>query len=179
MLVTYPLFYFFVTRGNPYKYMRGMISAMSTAFGTASSAATLPVTIRCATERNGVDGEIANFVLPFGSTCAMDGTAINTILGVAFLAYAQGIKLNFLEMLAVVVMSSISSLGSAPIPNASIVVIVMIMDSVQVPLTGLFGLYIAMDWLGERVRSVVNVTGEIGRAVQQECRDRSRMPSSA
>jgi len=156
----YPLLYVAFTRRSPFPYIRNITPALATAFATASSAATFPWTLRCATEKNGIPRTIANFVLPLGVTINMDGTCMTLITSVFWLAYSQGLSLSFSSIMLMVITATISSIGTAPIPSASLVLTGTIADAAGVPLGQVFGVIVAVDWLRDRVRTCVNVMGD-------------------
>lgn len=131
--------------------------AWITAWGTASSAATLPVTIRCVLER-GVPVTITKFAVPLGCLINMDGTAIYFPIVVVFLAATQGITLNAADYIIVVLLSTLASIGTTPIPSSSLVLTVMIAGSIGVPITGMYAVVVAIDWFLDRFRTAVNVS---------------------
>jgi Na+/H+-dicarboxylate symporter len=162
--IVYPAIFFIACRKNPFPYMKNALPAVFTAMGTSSSAATLPVTLACA-KVNGVRDSIAKFVISLGCTVNMDGTAIGFPTAVIFMAQAQGIYMNFGEMVVVVFLSAVASMGAAPIPSAGLVLLVMIMESTRVPITEIFGLILAVDWLYDRPETMVNIFGDSLAAV--------------
>lgn len=157
-LVVYPTIYFLVTRQNPFRVYRGISQAILTAFATSSSAATLPVTTRCV-EAMGVEEEISRFVLPLGATVNMDGTAIYFPIAVIFLANCQNIALTFGQQLSIAFVSSFVSIGAAPIPNAGLVYLILIMRAVDIPIEGI-SFVLAIDWFVDRVQTAANITGD-------------------
>eukprot|EP01012_Entosiphon_sulcatum_P026994 TRINITY_DN3252_c0_g1_i1.p1 TRINITY_DN3252_c0_g1~~TRINITY_DN3252_c0_g1_i1.p1 ORF type:complete len:508 (+),score=72.30 TRINITY_DN3252_c0_g1_i1:677-2200(+) len=163
--IVYPFLFFLFVRRSPLPYMKEMLPAMFTALGTSSSAATLPVTTRCAIHGNAVPKPIADFVLPLGATINMDGTAIGFPIATIFLACLQGISLSFPDQLMIAFVSSLSSVGAAPIPSAGLVLLLMITETVGIPLTATFGLIVAVDWIYDRPETMVNVMGDSFAAV--------------
>jgi len=159
-LLVYPLLYLALTRKNPIKYFYNIVPALSTAFATASSAATFPWTLQCATEGNKVDETVAKFVLPLGVTINMDGTCMTLIVSVFWLAYAQGLTVDFGKVILMIITAAVSSIGTAPIPSASLMYTGTIAEVANVPLGELFGVIVAVDWLRDRVRTCVNVAGD-------------------
>jgi Na+/H+-dicarboxylate symporter len=152
--------YFIFTRRNPFQYMRNVLPAMTTAFATSSSAATLPWTLRCAVENNKISKTVADFVLPMGVTINMDGTCMTLIVSVFWLAYAQGLTIDAPKIVLMVLTAALSSIGTAPIPSASLMYTGTIAEIAGVPLGSLFGVIVAVDWLRDRVRTVVNILGD-------------------
>jgi len=154
------LMFFVLTRQNPYVYLRNTLPAVLTALGTSSSAATLPVTTRCAVEKNGVDPRIADFILPLGATVNMDGTAVKYPLMVIWMATAQGMSLNAADQIILALVCVLSSVGASPIPTAGVAMWVMVLEATGVPVTGLLGLLFAIEWLVDRMETMVNITSD-------------------
>ena len=159
-LISYPSLYFIFTRENPLPFMKNCAPAVLTAFSTSSSAATLPVTINVATEVNNISHAVANFVLSLGATVNMDGTAIGFPMSVLFLATAQGEKVDAARVITIALVATLASMGAAPVPSAGLVLLVMIMDTVNVPITELFSVIIAIDFLNDRLETMTNVLGD-------------------
>jgi Na+/H+-dicarboxylate symporter len=149
LFVVLPLLFFVMTRTNPYTYWFKCSPAWLTAWGSASSAATLPVTMKCVTAR-GVPITITKFSVPLGCLVNMDGTAIYFPLCVVFLAVTQGIKLTPVDYVIICLLSTLASIGTTPIPSSSLVLTVMIAQSVNVPITGMYAIIISMDWFLDR-----------------------------
>lgn len=163
--VILPTIFFFVTRKNPVKFVGNMAQAIATAFGTSSSSATLPVTIQCLEQNNNVDSRVARFVLPIGATINMDGTALYEAVAAIFIAQLRGISLSLTNIIAVSITATAASIGAAGIPQAGLVTLVMVLDTVGLPAEDV-SLVIAVDWMLDRVRTVVNVLGDaFGAAV--------------
>lgn len=153
-----------LARRNPLQYIAAMFPAILTAWSTASSSATLPVTIDSAERRGDVDPKAAGFVLPLGATINMDGTALYEAVGAIFIAQAVGVELDFFQLLLVFITATIASIGAAGIPQAGLVMMVIVLNTVGLPLEGI-GLILAIDWLLDRFRTAVNVWGDsIGAA---------------
>ncbi|QDZ24408.1 amino acid transporter [Chloropicon primus] len=159
-LISYPSLYFLFTKENPLPFMKNASPAVLTAFSTSSSAATLPVTINVATEVNNISHAVANFVLSLGATVNMDGTAIGFPMSVLFLATAQGEKVHAGRIIMIALVATLASMGAAPVPSAGLVLLVMIMDTVNVPITELFSVIIAIDFLNDRLETMTNVLGD-------------------
>lgn len=153
----------FIARRPP-RYLVNMLRALFTAFGTASSSATLPVTMECVRE-NGVDDRAARFVLPLGSTVNMDGTALYEAAAVMFIAQAYGVDLGLGQQAIVFITATLAAIGAAGIPEAGLVTMVIVLQAVGLPLEGI-GLLLAVDWFLDRFRTSVNVWGDsVGAAV--------------
>jgi len=164
LFIIIPIIFFLFTRQNPYALWMKCSPAWITAWGTASSAATLPVTIRCVLER-GVPVTVTKFAVPLGCLINMDGTAIYFPIVVVFLAATQGITLNAADYIIVVLLSTLASIGTTPIPSSSLVLTVMIAGSIGVPITGMYAVVVAIDWFLDRFRTAVNVSCDTFAAV--------------
>jgi Na+/H+-dicarboxylate symporter len=160
-LVVYPLLYLALTRKNPYKIIPAAFPAMATAFGTSSSAATLPVTMDCLVTGLGVRKTIAGFVAPLGCVINMDGASIYICAATVWMALAQGITLSFGNVVVIVLVSTLTSIGASPIPSAGLVFILTTMASVGIPNSPLFGLLVMVDWLADRIAAASNASGDI------------------
>merc|ERR1712000_507840 len=136
VFVILPCIYLFVVRKNPWAYWFKNSRAWITAWGTASSAATLPVTIKCCQQR-GLPDTVIKFLVPLGCLINMDGTAIYFPICVVFLAATQGITLTAVNYIIICLLSTLASIGTAPIPSSSLVLTVMIANSIDVPITGI------------------------------------------
>ncbi|KAK4149614.1 Sodium:dicarboxylate symporter [Chaetomidium leptoderma] len=160
LFVVLPIIFFATTRTNPYAYWFKCSPAWLTAWGSASSAATLPLTMKAVVAR-GVPITIAKFSVPLGCLVNMDGTAIYFPLCVVFLAVTQGIKLTPVDYVIICLLSTLASIGTTPIPSSSLVLTVMIAQSVNVPITGMYAIIISIDWFLDRFRTAVNVSGDM------------------
>mmetsp|Transcript_18429 Transcript_18429/g.24053 ORF Transcript_18429/g.24053 Transcript_18429/m.24053 type:complete len:526 (+) Transcript_18429:65-1642(+) len=164
VLVVYPALFLVIVKKNPYAYLRHIIPAQVFAFACASSAATLPVTLRCVKETGQVPDSIRNFVLPIGATINMDGTSLYFPPALVFLAVTagQGSELNFSTYLLIVIVSTIGSAGAAPVPNAGLVLIITAYNTVfggeGEPAN--FFIIVAIDWLMDRFQTSLNITGD-------------------
>ena len=150
-------------RYNPYKYFVLVREAALLAFSTASSAATLPVSMQVAEEKGGIEKEIAGFVLPLGATINMDGTALYESVAAVFIANVYGIGLSFYQMMIVFLTATLASIGAAAIPGAGLVMLALVLSSVGIPLEGI-GLIIAVDRFLDMLRTSVNVWGDLNGA---------------
>jgi len=158
--VFFPAMVFLLARRNPITYFLNIVPALATGLGTSSSAATLPVSISCAVEKNGISDYIANFVLSLGATINMDGTTIYLITATCFLGRLHGVVFGVSKYLLMTLLATLSSMGTAPIPSASLVLLATIMSAVGVPLDETFGLITAVDWMLDRLRTCVNIFGD-------------------
>ncbi|XP_050311589.1 excitatory amino acid transporter 3-like isoform X2 [Anthonomus grandis grandis] len=157
--VVLPILYFALTRRNPFTYIKCLGEAIATAFGTASSTATLPITIRCLEEKLGIDPRIARFTLPIGSTINMDGTALYEAVAAIFIAQVNGTALGFGRIVAISITATAASIGAAGIPQAGLVTMVMVLDTLGLPAENIT-MIIAVDWLLDRFRTAINVMGD-------------------
>ena len=155
-IIVLPLILFLFARRNPFLYAYNMISALTTAFSTASSSATLPVTMECAEEKNQVSSKAASFVIPLGATINMDGTALYEAVAAMFIAQAYGIDLNFAQQTLIFFTATLAAIGAAGIPEAGLVTMVMVLQAVQLPVEGI-GTILAIDWFLDRCRTTINV----------------------
>ncbi len=164
-VVVLPLMLWLLARRSPLRYARGMATPLLAAFSTASSSATLPLTLEAVEENNGVDPRAAQLVVPMGATVNMDGTALYEAVAVIFIAQALGIELGFGQQVLVVLTATLAAIGAAGIPEAGLVTMVMVLRAVDLPLEGV-ELILAVDWLLDRFRTAVNVWGDaVGAAV--------------
>lgn len=145
-------------------FLRGMGPAITLAFSSSSSSATLPVTIRCTRDGLGVPEDLANFVCPLGSTLNMDGTALYQVISVLFLAQLYGVDLTVSQHLTVGVMAVIVAMGSPGMPGASVVMMAVVLEAVGVPTAGI-AIILAVDRVLDMCRTIVNVTGDAVCAV--------------
>ncbi len=163
-LIALPLIYWWVRRENPYRYLFQMSKALLTAFSTASSSATLPVTMECA-EEAGVSKRSTEFVIPLGATINMDGTALYEAAAAIFIAQAIGFELTFADQVVIAVTATLAAIGAAGIPEAGLVTMLIVLHAVGLPVEYV-GLILTVDWLLDRFRTAVNVFGDsVGAAV--------------
>lgn len=147
------------TGRNPIRYTYGVLRALLTALSTASSSATLPVTIECVQKNNQVSNRSASFVLPLGATVNMDGTALYEAVAVIFIAQSMGIELGGAELVIVFLTATLAAIGAAGIPQAGLVTMVIVLTAVGLPTSGI-GTILAIDWFLDRLRTTVNVYGD-------------------
>ncbi|MDO9392508.1 MAG: dicarboxylate/amino acid:cation symporter [Methylotenera sp.] len=167
-VIVLPLILYLFTRKSPLWFLRGAREALLTAFATSSSAATLPITMRCATQHLQVKPEIAGFVLPLGATINMDGTALYEAAAALFIANLVGIELSFAQQLIVFCIAMIAAMGAPGIPSAGMVTMVMVLQSVGLPAEAI-AILLPIDRLLDTLRTTVNVEGDmVGSLVVQK-----------
>jgi len=136
-----------------------MRAPMSFAFSTSSSAATIPVTLNTLETRLGVKNSIASFTVPLGATINMDGTAIMQGVATVFIANVYGVDLVFSDYLTVVLTATLASIGTAAVPSAGIVMLIIILETVAIPTEGV-ALILGVDRIIDMCRTTANVTGD-------------------
>lgn len=155
----YPLFVRFFTGKSARFFFKGIAPAQLVAFSTSSSAATLPVTMERVTEHLGVDDEVSSFVLPIGATVNMDGTSLYQGVAAVFIAQAFNMDLTLMDQLTIILTATLASIGSAAVPSAGMIMLVIVLGSVGIPEAGL-ALIFAVDRPLDMLRTVVNITGD-------------------
>lgn len=163
MIVFYTLVVTTFTKKNPFWFLKEISPAQLLAFSTSSSAATLPVTMERVEEHIGVDKEVSSFVLPVGATINMDGTSLYQGVAAVFISQALGFDLTFGDQLTIVLTALLASIGSAAVPGAGMVMLVIVLESVGFPADKLaigLALIFAVDRPLDMCRTVVNVTGD-------------------
>jgi Na+/H+-dicarboxylate symporter len=158
-IVTLPALLLVFGRYSPVRFIKDVFSAVATAFSTASSAATLPITMECVEENAGVSNKVASFVLPLGATVNMDGTALYEAVAAMFIAQAYGISLTLGQQLIIMLTATLASIGAAAIPGAGLVTMVIVLKAVNLPLEGI-GMILAVDRVLDMLRTAVNVWGD-------------------
>ena len=165
LLVTLPLILWLMTKRNPYRFMLAMGQALLTAFSTASSSATLPVTMECAVDRAKVSERSVEFVTPLGATINMDGTALYEATAAIFIAQVAMIDLGFGQQMIVAVTATLAAIGAAGIPEAGLFTMIIVLNAVNLPVEYI-GLILSVDWLLDRFRTAINVFGDaVGAAI--------------
>ncbi|MGB5028803.1 MAG: dicarboxylate/amino acid:cation symporter [Chitinophagaceae bacterium] len=159
IFVFYPVLIFLFTRRNPIQFIKQVYPAQLLAFSTSSSAATLPVTMETVEKRVGVDNEVSSFVLPIGATVNMDGTSLYQAVAAVFIAQAFGMDLGLTAQLGIIVTATLASIGSAAVPSAGMVMLVIVLAQAGIPEAGL-ALIFAVDRPLDMVRTVANVTSD-------------------
>ncbi|WP_210442451.1 dicarboxylate/amino acid:cation symporter [Vibrio crassostreae] len=158
-LVTYSVMLKGFTGLSPITFLRKMEDAIMFAFSTASSNATIPVTMETAKNRMGVDNKVASFTVPLGATVNMDGTAIMQGVATAFIAQAYNIDLSMGDYLMVILTATLASVGTAGVPGVGLVMLAMVLNQVGLPLEGI-ALIMGVDRLLDMIRTAVNITGD-------------------
>jgi len=159
ILIVMPLFLRFVGKVKPYALFAAMAPAMLTAFSTASSSATLPITMKRVEENAGVSNKISSFVLPLGATVNMNGTALYECAAAMFLAQAYGLDLTLGVQFSIVFIALLTSVGVAGVPSASLVAIAVILGAVGLPVEAI-GVLMVFDRLLDMARTAVNIFGD-------------------
>jgi Na+/H+-dicarboxylate symporter len=157
--LVYPLMLKLLAGLNPITFFKKMRSVMLFAFSTASSNATLPVTLETATRHLGVRNTIASFTLPLGATINMDGTAIMQGVATVFIAQVYNIDLSLTQYLSVILTATLASIGTAAVPSAGLIMLAMVLQQVGLPVEGI-ALIIGVDRLLDMTRTAVNVAGD-------------------
>jgi len=164
-LITLPAILYFVAKQNPLTYFKNMSAALTTALSTASSAATLPVTIENVEKENKISRRTTLFVIPLGATVNMNGTALYESIAAIFIAQMVGIHLGLGDQVLIFLTATLAAIGAAGIPEAGLVTMVIVLQAVGLPLEGI-GMLLSIDWFLDRLRTSVNVWGDsIGAAV--------------
>ncbi|XP_072031935.1 excitatory amino acid transporter 3-like [Amphiura filiformis] len=166
--VILPLIYFIFTRKNPVTYFLGVSPAFMTAFATASSSATLPITLTSLEENLGIDRRVTRFVLPIGATINMDGTALYEAVAAIFIAQVNAIPLDAKDVITISITATLASIGAAGVPQAGLVTMVIVLNAVGLPIDDIT-LIIVIDWFLDRCRTAINVWGDsIGAGIIYE-----------
>lgn len=167
------LIHLFVVYGGLFKifsqmklsnFFRAIRPAMLVGFSTSSSAATLPVTMERVEHNVGVDEEVASFVLPVGATINMDGTSLYQAVAAVFIAQALGMNLGLFEQLSIVLTATLASVGAAGVPGAGIIMLVIVLQTVNVPVEGI-ALIVGVDRILDMCRTALNITGDAAVSV--------------
>jgi len=163
-VVVLPGLLYVFTRKSPLWLWRGTRQALVTAFATSSSAATLPVSLKCAEEQLHVRNDVAGFVLPVGATMNMDGTALYEASAALFIAYLAGVDLSVGQQIIVMLTAMVASMGAPGIPSAGMVTMVMVLQSVGLPAEAI-AILLPIDRILDTVRTAVNVEGDLVASV--------------
>ena len=176
-LVTLPLVFWIFRRENPYKFMMQMSQALLTAFSTASSSATLPITMECAEVNAGISKRSVEFVVPLGATINMDGTALYEAAAAIFISQVLGAQfdLSLTEQIIVAVTATLAAIGAAGIPEAGLFTMMIVLNAVGLPVE-MVALILSVDWLLDRFRTTVNCFGDsVGAAVVEKTLPKSEL----
>jgi len=163
MIGVYISLVYFVVGRSPRFFLNGISPAQLLAFSTSSSAATLPVTMERVEEHLGVDQEVASFVCPVGATINMDGTSLYQAIAAVFIAQALDFGLTFSDQLTIILTATLASIGSAAVPGAGMVMLVIVLEAIGLPADKLaigLALIFAVDRPLDMCRTVVNITGD-------------------
>lgn len=159
IFIVYPIFLKLFTKIKYRDFYKGIAPAQMLAFSTSSSAATLPVTMECCENNLKISKEVTSFVLPIGATINMDGTSLYQAVAAVFIASAFGMDLSLGQQLTIVLTATLASIGSAAVPGAGIVMLVIVLTAIGVPTEGI-ALIFAVDRPLDMIRTMVNVTGD-------------------
>lgn len=159
LCVTYPLMLKFLGKLSPLIFIKKFNEVMFFAFSTASSNATIPVSLEAVEKRLGVKNSVASFTIPLGATINMDGTAIMQGVATVFVSQAYGIELGFSQYMTVILTATLASIGTAGVPGVGLIMLAMVFQQVGLPLEGI-GIIMAVDRLLDMVRTAVNVAGD-------------------
>ena len=159
MILVYAIIVKLITGKPPGEFFKGIAPAQLLAFSTSSSAATLPVTMECVEKNLGINKEVSSFVLPIGATINMDGTSLYQGVAAVFIAQAFGLDLDLSSQLGIILTATLASIGTAAVPSAGIVMLVIVLAQAGIPEAGL-ALIFAVDRPLDMCRTIVNVTGD-------------------
>ncbi len=159
IFVFYPILLKFVAKQNIVEFFKAILPAQLMAFSTSSSAATLPVTMECCEKKLKIPEEYSGFVLPVGATVNMDGTSMYQAIAAVFIAQVYGMDLDLMQQLTIVLTATLASIGAAAVPGAGIIMLVIVLNSIGVPVEGI-ALIMAVDRILDMMRTTVNVTGD-------------------
>jgi Na+/H+-dicarboxylate symporter len=149
-----------LAKKSPFTFFKSILPVQLLAFSTSSSSATLPLTMEHCEKELKISPDVASFVLPVGATVNMDGTSLYQAVAAVFIAQALGMNLGFSEQLSIVLTATLASIGSAGVPGAGMVMLVIVLNSIGVPTEGI-ALIFAVDRILDMFRTVVNVTGDM------------------
>lgn len=158
-LIIYSLAIWLLGRGNPIKFYKGFFPAMTVAFSTSSSNAALPVSMQTAQENLGIKKEISSFVQPLGATINMDGTAIMQAVATVFISQVYNLPLTMTELLMVVLVATLASVGTAGVPGVGLIMLAMVLNQVGLPVEGI-ALIIGIDRILDMLRTSLNISGD-------------------
>lgn len=157
--ITYSLAIWLLGKTNPLTFYKGFLPAMSVAFSTSSSNATLPISMKTAQENLGVSKSISSFVQPLGATINMDGTAIMQATAAVFISQVYAINLDFTDIILIILTATLASIGTAGVPGVGLIMLAMVLNQVGLPVEGI-ALIIGIDRLLDMLRTSLNITGD-------------------
>jgi Na+/H+-dicarboxylate symporter len=176
-LIVLPLILWLFTRMSPLRFFKGAREPLVTAFATSSSAATLPITLRCTEQHLHVKKDVANFVIPLGTTVNMDGTALYEAAAALFVARLAGIELDLVHQLIIFAVAMLGSMGAPGIPSVGMLSMVLVLESVGLP-TEAIAILLPIDRILDTVRTAVNVEGDmIGALIVNKVVESPAQPS--
>lgn len=158
-MILLPLLFFVITRKNILTYTKNLVDPLLIAIATASSTAALPSNLRCTIEKNKINKNIANFVLPVGATINMNGTALYEAVAVIFIAQITGKTLSFIDISLTSLTATLASIGAASVPSAGLVTMLIILNTLGLPSESISLIY-TVDWFLDRLRTTINVWGD-------------------
>ncbi len=170
-IVTYPLLLKIFSDMKIVRFFRGIAPAQLLAFSSSSSGATLPVTMEVSQRNLGVSKEVTSFVLPLGATINMDGTALYQAVAAVFIAQALGLGLDMTAQLQIVLTAVLASIGTAAVPGAGIIMLIIILETIGVPAAGI-ALILGVDRILDMCRTAVNVTGDAAVATSVDAMEK-------
>ncbi len=174
--IVYSLAIWWLGKANPLKFYKGFFPAMSVAFSTSSSNATLPISMKTAQENLGIKKEISSFVQPLGATINMDGTAIMQAVATVFISQVYALPLSATDLLLVVLTATLASIGTAGVPGVGLIMLAMVLGQVGLPVEGI-ALIIGIDRILDMLRTSLNITGDAACAYiisEKEKRDEEK-----
>lgn len=177
-IVTYPLLLKIFSDMKIVRFFRGIAPAQLLAFSSSSSGATLPVTMEVSQRNLGVSKEVTSFVLPLGATINMDGTALYQAVAAVFIAQALGLGLDMTAQLQIVLTAVLASIGTAAVPGAGIIMLIIILETIGVPAAGI-ALILGVDRILDMCRTAVNVTGDAAVATSVDAMEKRAAASQS
>ncbi|WP_080872045.1 dicarboxylate/amino acid:cation symporter [Oceanobacillus timonensis] len=174
--IIYSLAIWLLGRGNPITFYKGFFPAMTVAFSTSSSNAALPMSMKTAQETLGVKKEISSFVQPLGATINMDGTAIMQAVATVFIAQVYNLPLTMTELLMVVLVATLASVGTAGVPGVGLIMLAMVLNQVGLPVEGI-ALIIGIDRILDMLRTALNISGDAACAYILSEREKRKITS--
>ncbi|MDG5766606.1 dicarboxylate/amino acid:cation symporter [Balneolales bacterium ANBcel1] len=164
MSIVYTILFKIFSSMSMWNFLKGIRPAQLLGFSTSSSLATLPLTMERVEKKLGVHEEVASFVLPVGATINMDGTSLYQAVAAVFIAQAVGIDLTLSQQLIIVITATLASIGTAGVPGAGIIMLVIVLQAVEVPVEGI-ALILGVDRILDMCRTAVNITGDAAVSV--------------